>query len=442
MRCVASRLLPALRGGAAQAAARHQYRGAAASLAAGFGSSSRGFLSRTQPLSSAAESAAEADDLTPIREAVRDLCSQFPGEYWRNLDDAGTYPSEFVEAMQKAGYLSMLIPEAYGGTGNSLLEACAVLEEVHRSGCNGGASHAQMYTMGTVLRHGSEEQKQEYLPKIASGDLRLQAFGVSEPNSGTDTLSLETTAKQEDGGDWLINGQKMWTSRAAYSDLMLVLARTAPATKDPKLRTKTLSMFLVDMREFKDKIHIKPIPTMMNHNSTTVFLDNLRVPASALIGKVGDGLKCVMTSMNSERLLIAAECIGDGRFFIDKATAYAKERKVFGRPIGQNQGVQFPIAMAYSKVQSASLMVEKGARMFDAGANPGEEANMAKMLAADASWEAGDVCIQTHGGYGFAKEFDVERKFRETRLYRVAPISTNLILSFIGEKVLGLPRSF
>ena len=381
-------------------------------------------------------------ELEPIREAVRDLCAGFPGSYWRGLDEKREYPAAFVEALQDAGYLSMLIPEEYGGTSNSLREACAVLEEVHRSGCNGGAAHAQMYTMGTVLRHGSDEQKRRFLPGIASGELRLQAFGVSEPNNGTDTLSLETTATK-DGDEYVISGQKMWTSRAEHSDLMLCLARTASREE---AGSRSLSMFIVDMRAQKaaGALSITPVETMMNHSTTTIFMDGMRVPAANRIGEEGEGFKCVLTSMNAERLLIAAECIGDGRYFVDKATAYANERTVFGRPIGHNQGVAFPIASAYAKIEAAALMVDKGAQLYDAGMNAecGALANMAKMLAADASWEAADVCVQTHGGYGFAKEFDVERKFRETRLYRVAPISTNLILSFVAEKVLGLPRSY
>lgn len=348
--------------------------------------------------------------------------------------------------MRDAGYLSMLVPEEHGGTGNTLKEACAVLEEVHRSGCNASAVHAQMYTMGTILHHGSPEQKAKFLPPIASGDLRLQAFGVSEPNNGTDTLSLETVAEQEaDTGDYIVTGQKMWTSRANYSDLMLLLARTAkPDGNTP--RSKCLSMFVMDMQEAKrlGTLSITPVDTMMNHSTTTVFMDKVRIPAANRIGEEGQGFKYVLSSMNAERLLIASECIGDGRYFIDKASAYSKERHVFGRPIGQNQGIQFPIANAYTKVEAAALMVEKGTDLFDSGRNAecGGVANIAKMLAADASWEAADVCLQTHGGYGFASEFDIERKFRDTRLYRVAPISTNLILSFVGEKMLGMPRSF
>jgi alkylation response protein AidB-like acyl-CoA dehydrogenase len=390
---------------------------------------------------------AQDEELDQIREAVRGLCADFPGTYWRNLDDKSEYPTKFVQAMQEAGYLSMLIPEEYGGSGLGLQAACAVLEEVHASGCNGGAAHAQMYTMGTILRHGSEEQKQKYLPKIASGELRLQAFGVSEPNSGTDTLSLETAATKI-GDEYSINGQKMWTSRAEYSDLMVLLARTAPNDEsDRKARARALSCFVVEMRQPGDDTLIKgmeitKVPTMMNHSTTTIFFDDVRIPADNIVGNEGDGLKCILTSMNAERLLIAAECIGDARYFTQRSVQYAKDRNVFGRAIGQNQGIQFPIAKAYSQYKAASLMVQKGAELYDDGESCGEEANMAKMLAADASWEAADVCIQTHGGYGFAKEFDIERKFRETRLYRVAPISTNLILSFLSEKVLGLPRSY
>ena len=390
-----------------------------------------------------------AADLDPIKEGVRDLCSEFPGEYWRALDAASEYPTAFVQAMSTAGYLGMLIPEEHGGTGNTLREACAVLETVHASGCNGGAAHAQMYTMGTVLRHGSDAQKAEFLPKIADGSLRLQAFGVSEPNNGTDTLSLETTAKlSDDGTEYIISGQKMWTSRAEHSDLMLCLARTAsPDDGSGTPRSKCLSMFIVDMQAQRaaGTLSITPVETMMNHSTTTLFMDGMRVPVENRVGEEGEGFKCVLTSMNAERLLIAAECIGDARYFTERAVAYASEREVFGRPIGQNQGVAFPIASAYAKLEAAALVVERGACMYDEGAGHAEVgalANMAKMLAADASWECGDVCMQTHGGYGFAKEYDIERKFRETRLYRVAPISTNLILSFVAEKVLGLPRSY
>lgn len=385
-----------------------------------------------------------AEDQEPIRQAVRDLCSEFPGTYWRELDAKSEYPTEFINALQSAGYLSMLIPEEYGGSGLPLSDAGAVLEEIHRSGCNAGAAHAQMYTMGTVLRHGSDTQKQDLLPKIASGELRLQAFGVSEPNNGTDTMSLETSATLDaDGKHYTINGQKMWTSRAMHSDMMILLARTTPNSTDPKVRRKALSVFLLDMKAaLGNGMEIHPVETMMNHSTTTIFFDNVKIPADNLIGVEGDGLDYILTSMNSERILIASECIGDGRYFIDKAKAYACERHVFGRPIGQNQGVQFPIAQAYAQVESASLMVERAAALYDNGDACGKEANMAKLLAADASWKAADTCIQTHGGYGFAKEYDIERKFRETRLYQVAPISTNFILSFLAEKVLGLPRSY
>ncbi len=383
----------------------------------------------------------DADDLAAIRESVRALCADFPGEYWRDLDRARAYPTAFVEALTKAGFLAALIPEAYGGSGLSMRAAAAIMEEIQAAGCNGAACHAQMYTMGTVLRHGSEAQKREYLPAIARGELRLQAFGVTEPTSGTDTLSLRTTARR-DGDDYVINGQKIWTSRAQYSDLMLLLARTTPRDKVQK-RTDGLSVLLIDMRAVKDKgLTIRPIRTMMNHATTEVFFDNMRVPASSLIGEEGKGFRYILSGMNAERILIAAECIGDAKWFIAKAAAYAKERSVFGRPIGQNQGVQFPIARAYAQMRAAELMVREAADRYESGADVGEEANIAKLLAADASWAAADMCVQTHGGFGFAEEYDVERKFRETRLYQVAPISTNLILSYIAEHVLGLPRSY
>jgi acyl-CoA dehydrogenase len=351
------------------------------------------------------------------------------------------YPKEFVEALTEAGWLSILIPENYGGAGLPLSAAAVVLEEIQAKGCNGGACHAQMYTMGTLLRHGSDAQKAEYLPKIASGDLRLQAFGVTEPTSGTDTGALKTTAVR-DGDDFVINGQKIWTSRAEHSDLMLLLARTTPLSQEMK-KTKGLSVILVDMREAKDNgLTIRPIRTMMNHATTEVFFDNLRVPVENLIGEEGQGFKYILTGMNAERILIAAECVGDAKWFIEKATIYAKEREVFGRPIGQNQGIQFPIAKAYVNMCAAELMVKEALRVYEVGENPGAEANMAKMLAADASFDAANICIQTHGGFGFAEEFDIERKFRETRLYQTAPISTNLILSYLSEHVLGLPRSY
>ena len=383
----------------------------------------------------------EAVDLAPIREAVRALCANFPGAYWRALDRERAYPTEFVAALTKAGFLAALIPEQYGGSGLPMSAAAAILEEIHASGCNGAACHAQMYTMGTVLRHGSAEQKERYLPAIARGELRLQAFGVTEPTSGTDTLGLRTTASR-DGNHYIVNGQKIWTSRAEHSDLMLLLARTAPREQAAS-RTAGLSVFLVDMRAVKGNgLTIRPIRTMMNHGTTEVFFENMRVPADSLIGNEGEGFRYILSGMNAERILIAGESIGDAKWFIGKATAYARERVVFGRPIGQNQGVQFPIARAYMAMRAAELMVREAAALYEAGRDCGAEANMAKQLAAEASWEAADMCVQTHGGFGFAEEFDVERKFREARLYRVAPISTNLVLSYLAEHVLGLPRSY
>jgi acyl-CoA dehydrogenase len=381
------------------------------------------------------------ENFPEIREAVAKLCTLFPGEYWRDLDRRMAYPTEFVQALTEAGYLSILIPEEFGGSGLPLSAAAAVLEEIQRAGCNSGACHAQIYTMGTVLRHGSQEQKRRWLPAIASGALRLQAFGVTEPTSGTDTAALRTTARRE-GGDFIVNGQKIWTSRAEHSDLMLLLARTTPLSEGMK-RTDGLSVLLVDMRDaVGNGLTIRPIRTMMNHATTEAFFDNLRVSATNLIGEEGRGFRYILSGMNAERILIAAECVGDARWFIEKACAYAKERVVFGRPIGQNQGVQFPIAKAYANMRAAGLMVREALALYEAGANPGPEANMAKMLAADASFEAANACIQTHGGFGFAEEYDIERKFRETRLYQVAPISTNLILSYLSEHVLGLPRSY
>jgi acyl-CoA dehydrogenase len=383
----------------------------------------------------------EVADLAPIREAVRALCADFPGAYWRALDRERAYPTEFVAALTKAGFLAALIPEQYGGSGLLMSAAAAILEEIHASGCNGAACHAQMYTMGTVLRHGSAEQKERYLPAIARGELRLQAFGVTEPTSGTDTLGLRTTATR-DGDHYVVNGQKIWTSRAEHSDLMLLLARTAPREQAAS-RTAGLSVFLVDMREVKGNgLTIRPIRTMMNHGTTEVFFENMRVPADSLIGNEGAGFRYILSGMNAERILIAGESIGDAKWFIGKATAYARERVVFGRPIGQNQGVQFPIARAYMAMRAAELMVREAAALYEAGKDCGAEANMAKQLAAEASWESADMCVQTHGGFGFAEEFDVERKFREARLYRVAPISTNLVLSYLAEHVLGLPRSY
>ncbi|RWP43558.1 MAG: acyl-CoA dehydrogenase [Mesorhizobium sp.] len=376
-----------------------------------------------------------------IRDAVARLCTRFPGEYWRALDRDMTYPGEFVGALTEAGWLSILIPETYGGSGLPLSAAAAVLEEIQRAGCNGGACHAQMYTMGTLLRHGSEAQKQRYLPKITTGELRLQAFGVTEPTSGTDTGALKTTARL-DGDHFVVKGQKIWTSRAEHSDLMLLLARTTPL-KDGMKKTDGLSVLIVDMREaVGNGLTIRPIRTMMNHATTEVFFDDLRVPAENLVGEEGKGFRYILSGMNAERILIASECVGDAKWFIEKSSAYAKERHVFGRAIGQNQGIQFPIARAYANMRAAELMVREALALYEAGKNPGAEANMAKMLAADASNEAANVCIQTHGGFGFAEEYDVERKFRETRLYQVAPISTNLILSFLSEHVLGLPRSY
>ena len=376
-----------------------------------------------------------------IREAVGKLCEQFPGAYWRNLDRDMAYPQAFVDALTQAGWLSALIPEEHGGAGLPLSAAAAVLEEVQRAGCNGGACHAQMYTMGTLLRHGSDAQKAKYLPEIASGALRLQAFGVTEPVSGSDTGALTTTARL-DGDAYVVNGQKIWTSRAEHSDLMLLLARTTPL-RDGMKKTDGLSVILVDMREAEGNgLTIRPIRTMMNHAATEVFLDNLRVPAQNLIGEEGEGFRYILSGMNAERILIAAECVGDAKWFIDKAVGYAKDRHVFDRAIGQNQGVQFPIAKAYANMRAAELMVREALALYESGRNPGAEANMAKMLAADASLEAANACIQTHGGFGFAEEFDIERKFRETRLYQVAPISTNLILSYLAEHVLGLPRSY
>ena len=381
------------------------------------------------------------DPHAEIREEVRKLCARFPGEYWRNLDRERGYPTAFVRALTEAGYLAALIPEEYGGAGLTLSAAAAILETVQAEGCNGAACHAQMYIMGTILRHGSDAQKTAYLPKIATGELRLQAFGVTEPTSGTDTTSLRTFARRE-GDHYVVNGQKVWTSRAEHSDLMLLLARTTPRHQAAK-RTDGLSTFIVDMREAVGKgMTIRPIRTMMNHNSTEIFLDNMIVPAANLLGVEGRGFRYILDGMNAERLLIAAECIGDAKWFLKKATDYARARQVFGRPIGQNQGIQFPLAKAYAQMRAAELMVHAGCMKFEAGQTPGEEANMAKLLAADASWAAGEACIQTHGGFGFAEEFDIERKFRETRLYQVAPISTNLILSYVAEHVLGLPRSY
>ena len=387
------------------------------------------------------DSAVKPRSDSAIRDEVAKLCARFPGAYWRELDTKRAYPTEFVAALTEAGYLGALIPEQYGGAGLGLAEAAEILETIHAEGCNGAACHAQMYMMGTVLRHGSVAQKEMYLPQIASGALRLQAFGVTEPTSGTDTTSLRTTARL-DGDSYVIDGQKIWTSRAEYSDLMMVLARTTPQDQVKK-RTDGLSVFIFDMRLVRDKgLTIRPIRTMMNHNSCEVFFDQMRIPADSLVGEEGKGFRYILDGMNAERLLIAAECIGDAKWFTNKSVAYARDRSVFGRPIGQNQGIQFPIARAYAQMRAAELMVQDGCERFAAGLPCGEQANMAKLLAADASWAAAEACVQTHGGFGFAEEYDVERKYRETRLYQVAPISTNLVLSFVAEHVLGLPRSY
>ena len=381
------------------------------------------------------------EDLMQIRESVRRLCSEFPGPYWQALDRKNAYPTDFVKALSDAGFLSVLIPEEYGGSGLPISAAAAILEEIQHMGANSGACHAQMYIMGTLLRHGNDDQKSKYLPKIASGELRLQAFGVTEPTSGTDTTALRTTARLV-GDKYVVNGQKIWTSRAEHSDLMLLLARTTPKDQVTK-RTDGLSVFLVDMNAaLKNGMTIKPIRTMMNHATTEVFFDNVEVPAENLIGDEGNGFRYILSGMNAERTLIAAECIGDAKWFIEKARDYASERVIFGNPIGKNQGVQFPIARAYAQMRAAELMVDQAARLYEVGKNSGEQANMSKMLASEASWAAAEACVQTFGGFAFAEEYDVERKFREARLYQVAPISTNLILSYIGEHVLGMPRSY
>ena len=377
-----------------------------------------------------------------IRRSVAALCEKFPGEYWREQDRDRAYPTEFVNALTDAGLLAVLVPEEYGGSGIPISAAAAVLEEIHKSGCNGGACHAQMYIMGTVLRHGSPEQKQKFLPKIASGELRLQAFGVSEPTSGTDTLSLRTTAVKKGNDRYVVNGQKIWTSRAEQSDLMLLLARTTPREEVQK-KTDGLSVFLVDMREsLKKGMEIRPIRTMINHSTTEIFFDELEIPADSLVGEEGKGFRYILDGMNAERILISHESLGDARWFLKKAVDYANERNVFGRPIGKNQGIQFPLAKAYASTEAAALMSERAGQLFEAGMPCGAESNMAKMLAADAAWEAGDTCVQTFGGFAFAEEYDVERKYREARLYRVAPISTNLVLAYLAEHVLGLPRSY
>ena len=381
------------------------------------------------------------DELIEIRTAVRELCAQFPGEYWRALEP-DRYPEEFVAALTENGWLAALIPEEHGGAGLSLTAASVILEEINASGCNAGACHAQMYTMGTILRHGSSEQKARYLPRIASGELRLQAFGVTEPAAGSDTTAISTTARWTDGG-WVVHGQKIWTSRAEHSDLMLLLARTTPADQVSK-KTEGLSTFLVDMKAAKaaGTMTIRPIRTLMNHSSTEIFFDGVAVSADDLVGEEGKGFRYILDGMNAERVLIAAECIGDGRWFVEKAAAYASERVVFGRPIGANQGVQFPIAQAHAQLEAADLMRYKAAWLYEQGLPCGAEANMAKLLAAEASWVAANACLDTHGGFGFAAEYDIERKFRETRLYKVAPVSNNLILAYLGQHVLGMPRSY
>ena len=385
---------------------------------------------------------AEQEEFADIRDGVRALCAKFPGEYWRALDRERAYPTEFVTALTKAGYLAALIPEQYGGSGLNLAAAAAIMEEIHASGGNGAACHAQMYTMGTILRHGSDTQKERYLPLIASGELRLQAFGVTEPTSGTDTLSLRTVARREGNDHYVINGQKIWTSRAEHSDLMLLLARTTPKEQTKK-RTEGLSVFLVDMRLAQgSNIVINPIRTMMNHATTQIFFDDLRVPAENLIGEEGKGFRYILGGMNAERILIAAECIGDAKWFIAKATRYAKERELFDRPIGQNQAIAHPLALAWAKLESAELMCLKAAWLFDSGKPCGAESNAAKLMAAEAGFEACDVALQTHGGYGYAKEFYVERLWREVRLYKIAPVSQQMVLNYLSEHVLGLPKSY
>ena len=384
---------------------------------------------------------AQAPELADIRTAVRALCERFPGEYWRALEP-DRYPGEFVAALTADGWLAALIPEEYGGAGLSLTAASVIMEEINASGCNSGACHAQMYVMGTILRTGSEEQKQRYLPRIASGELRLQAFGVTEPTAGSDTTSIETLATRVDGG-WSVQGQKIWTSRAEHSDLMLLLARTTPADRVEK-KTEGLSTFIVDMKRAvaDGTMTIRPIRTMMNHATTEIFLDGVLVPDEDLVGDEGQGFRAILDGMNAERVLIAAECIGDGHWFVEKAAAYASQRVVFGRPIGANQGVQFPIAQAHAQLEAADLMRYKAAWLYEQGLPCGAEANMAKLLAAEASWGAANACLDTHGGFGFAAEYDVERKFRETRLYKVAPVSNNLVLAYVGQHVLGMPRSY
>ena len=385
--------------------------------------------------------ATKAENIETIRLSVRQLCEKFGEDYWLDMDRTNGYPKDFVKELTTSGYLGVLIPEEYGGAGLGVLEASAVMEEICRSGAHAGVCHAQMYVMGSVLRHGSDEQKKQYLPKIASGEIRMQSFGVTEPTTGTDTTSLKTTARKE-GDKYIVNGQKVWISRIQHTDLMILLARTTNKEEVAK-KTDGLSAFILDVKKAEGNgLTIRPIESMINHHSCELFFDDLEVPAENLLGQEGKGFKVILDGMNAERVLIAAECVGDGRYFIDKASKYASERVVFGKPIGTNQGVQFPIARAHTQIEAAALMVEKAANLFDAGLPCGAEANMSKMLASEASWAAGDVCMQTHGGFAFAKEYHIERKFRETRLYQIAPISTNLILSFVGEHVLGMPRSY
>ena len=385
--------------------------------------------------------ATKAENIETIRLSVRQLCEKFGEDYWLDMDRTNGYPTDFVKELTTSGYLGVLIPEEYGGAGLGVLEASAVMEEICRSGAHAGVCHAQMYVMGSVLRHGSDEQKKQYLPKIASGEIRMQSFGVTEPTTGTDTTNLKTTARKE-GDKYIVNGQKVWISRIQHTDLMILLARTTNKDEVAK-KTDGLSAFILDVKKAEGNgLTIRPIESMINHHSCELFFDDLEVPAENLLGQEGKGFKVILDGMNAERVLIAAECVGDGRYFIDKASKYASERVVFGKPIGTNQGVQFPIARAHTQIEAAALMVEKAANLFDAGLPCGAEANMSKMLASEASWAAGDVCMQTHGGFAFAKEYHIERKFRETRLYQIAPISTNLILSFVGEHVLGMPRSY
>jgi len=381
------------------------------------------------------------EDFSDLRNTVRQICKRFPGEYWRALDDRSGYPTEFVAALTEAGFLGALIPEEYGGSGLPLRAAAVILEEINANGCSASPAHAQMYIMGTLLRHGSEQQKRTYLPEIAAGRLRLQAFGVTEPNTGSDTTQLKTRAERQ-GDVYVVNGQKVWTSRALHSDLMLLLARTTPIDQ-VRGRTEGLSVFLVDLREAKGNgVEIRPIKAMVNHNTTEVFIENLKVPAANLIGEEGKGFRYILDGMNAERILVASECVGDGRWLLNKGVAYANERRVFGRSIGQNQGIQFPLARAYAELEAADMMCRRAAALFQAGQPCGADANIAKLLASEATWKAADTTFQTHGGFAFAQEYDVERKWREVRLYQTAPISTNMVLAYVAQHVLGLPRSY